>query len=196
MDAIQDAVMEIGFQFFTNYVLQSASAMLQDSYNAGRQEGAEVINSHAAEYSAIQDEATCPACEALDGMIVDRRTPEGEAMYVKYSPAQHGNCRCVWIELLEGDPGIQDAMGTEFQQVFVDRYNAQPGITEPMTLPQIAAQHMHHNVNWGGYVNGNPWANELPAIQDIINSRRKDKAVDMSGLTRVMKSWFEATSEK
>lgn len=125
----------------------------------------------AVEYSATIDNETCPACKALDGMIIDLRTEEGKYLFNKYSPAQHEDCRCIWIELMKGDgdiPRKDSANNRNFEKNFVKKFNKENSTN--LTLAQIANKYMQHNLNWS-YLGINPWAKEKAEIEqmDIAN---------------------------
>ncbi len=46
-------------------------------------------------YSAIMDSKVCEYCKKLDGMVTEYNT----AVYQRYSPPIHYNCRCVWLPI-------------------------------------------------------------------------------------------------
>jgi len=51
------------------------------------------------QYSAILDNDTCTTCEGLDEKVVDKKDPA----YLRLMPPQHFNCRCIWVEILQGE---------------------------------------------------------------------------------------------
>ncbi len=46
-------------------------------------------------YSAILDNKVCPFCHKMDGTVVE----VGSAVYYRFSPPIHYNCRCVWLPI-------------------------------------------------------------------------------------------------
>jgi len=48
-------------------------------------------------YSAILDNKVCPFCQKMDGMVVEY----GSAVYYRYNPPIHYNCRCVWLPITQ-----------------------------------------------------------------------------------------------
>ena len=46
-------------------------------------------------YSAILDSNVCPFCRKMDGTVVE----VGSAVYYRFSPPIHYNCRCVWLPI-------------------------------------------------------------------------------------------------
>ena len=46
-------------------------------------------------YSAILDGRVCPFCNKMDGTVVE----VGSAVYYRFSPPIHYNCRCVWLPI-------------------------------------------------------------------------------------------------
>lgn len=46
-------------------------------------------------YSAIMDNKVCPMCMKLDGTVVQVNS----AVYFRYNPPIHYNCRCVWLPI-------------------------------------------------------------------------------------------------
>ncbi len=103
----------------------TVSHVIADAQNAGREAVFEGVwgadpEDIGATYSAILDERVCPFCASLDGLTVDLRTEEGRALYDKYSPAQHENCRCFWIFTEVGETKFKPT--ENFEKTWEDRY--------------------------------------------------------------------------
>ena len=107
-------------RFIENYSVRIGNDLYTSGENEGRKEGTVEIKPDGVMYSAISDDRVCEICEALDGMVIDLREPDGYELYDKYSPQLHENCRCMYIDLLpdhkfEGDnEGFDDKLKKRF----------------------------------------------------------------------------------
>lgn len=100
----------------------TVSHVIADAQNAGREAAFDEFSGEfrGAMYSALMDEQVCDFCASLDGMYVDLRTEEGRALYDKYSPAQHENCRCTWVYIGADEVGFKPT--ENFEQTWESRY--------------------------------------------------------------------------
>ena len=71
----------------------TASVVVGESINRGRNEIVASGEFQAAQYSAILDERTCDLCADMDSMVVDIDDPN----FDRFTPPVHSNCRCIWV---------------------------------------------------------------------------------------------------
>lgn len=74
--------------------------------NAGRDAASEEFDIKAAQWSALIDAKTCPLCKLLD----NTRLPYEDRFTIPIMPGlvHWGECRCIWIWVLAGDPDAHD----------------------------------------------------------------------------------------
>ncbi len=95
--------------FYDSKIGLTSSIALASAINTGRDD---VFQTHRSkislyQYSAILDETTCPTCEDLDGTVVD----EAEYRSTDWLPPIHGNCRCLWVAILDEEDDQPEQTG-------------------------------------------------------------------------------------
>ena len=173
-----ETVSSISANLIDNYVLSTAYGSVISSNNTGRGAMLQEIEAQIAQYSSVLEDTTCDFCRSLDGMEVDLRDSEGQALFEKYSPAQHDNCKCMWIYLLPGDPDIPDEIGganEDFDDRVVDNFKQiAPGPApsgEDWTLSEIV-------YNYAGYnVGSTPlsWEKEIKQFEEMEKIKIESK---------------------
>lgn len=78
----------------------TVAASVITAINQGREfvQDINLAKIQAFQYSAILDKRTCNFCRALDGRVVAKNDPA----YKKLMPPQHFACRCIWVEIVDG----------------------------------------------------------------------------------------------
>lgn len=72
-----------------DYLEMKASIVVSDLDNAARAELEDLDAWPLAQIVEVMDGDTCPLCEAVDGMLLDRRSPE----YERWRKPSHDGCR-------------------------------------------------------------------------------------------------------
>ena len=98
----------------------TASAQVGDAINDGRQQAADKAGVKLAQYSAILDDATCPLCRWMDGLIIRTDNPD----YGIFSPQVHQYCRCVWVYIRPDEEPQPDPTWETPPADLVDRHGS------------------------------------------------------------------------
>lgn len=94
----------ISLQFVETYSIRAGDKVIADGFADARHEAMMEIDLGGVQYSAILDDRVCSFCHSLDGMSLNLNTDEGQGLFDRYSPPQHGRCRCMWIGISVDTP--------------------------------------------------------------------------------------------
>lgn len=152
----------------------TVSHVIADAQNAGRETAFYEFSGEfqGAMYSALMDDSVCPFCASLDGMYVDLRTEEGRALYEKYSPAQHENCRCTWVYIGADETGFKPT--PNFEQTWEDKYREISAGKKHADLSTHQIIDRFARFNWQS--RPELWeVKDLAKFQDIADTKRKNR---------------------
>ena len=175
-------------EFFDNYILRAGSHIVNDAVNTGRRESAVDFDAKGAQYSAYLEGNVCDFCRALDGMTVRFDGDEGYTLFDKYSPAQHPNCNCFWVYILEGEKFEDD--NREFEKKWMEEFRKR-NPNKDWSKAKILDRYAQFNVYFTrSHLWKDDW-NELKKIREEVIQRRleliekKFRMSVVSGLTDV-----------
>lgn len=129
-------------KFVKNYTLRVGNDILTEGYNQGEHSASQEIGANGAQYSAYLEGNPCDFCRALDGMTVDFRQSDGYELFDKYSPAQHPNCQCIWIYILEDDFKAQNKGFEEKWQETFRKQNPELDLSKPEIIETYAGSNL------------------------------------------------------
>ena len=158
-------------EFFDNYILRAGSYIINDAVNTGRRESAVDFDAKGAQYSAYLEGNVCDFCRAIDGMTVRFDDEEGYILFEKYSPAQHPECNCFWVYILEGEK-FEDN-NKDFEKKWMEEFRKQnPG--KDWSKAKILDRYAQFNVYYTrSHLWKDDWKDLIEVRKEVIARRRQ-----------------------